>query len=59
MLFTDLYHRNSSNYVFGLASFTERTGVFSFARYDERFYDEKIKDYSMNDADETVYFRSC
>lgn len=27
--------------MFGLASIRERTGVFSFARYDERFFDEK------------------
>lgn len=35
---TDLYPRDEWNFVFGLASIKERTGVFSFARYDERFY---------------------
>ena len=35
---TDLYPRDEWNFVFGLASIKARTGVFSFARYDERFY---------------------
>ena len=37
---TDLYPRDEWNYVFGLASIRERTGVFSFARYDNRFFTE-------------------
>jgi len=37
---TDLYPREEWNFVFGLASIRERTGVFSFARYDERFFEE-------------------
>jgi len=35
---TDLYPRDSWNFVFGLASLRERIGVFSFARYEESFY---------------------
>lgn len=35
----DIYPSDDYNYVFGLASTTERTGVFSFARYDPRFYE--------------------
>lgn len=35
----DLYPSDDYNYVFGLASVTERTGVFSLARYDPQFYD--------------------
>ncbi len=35
----DLYPGESWNYVFGMASVKRRTGVFSFARYDARFYD--------------------
>lgn len=31
--FTDLYPEDSWNFVFGLGSFLERVGVFSFARY--------------------------
>jgi archaemetzincin len=31
---TDLYPRDEWNFVFGLASIKDRTGVFSFARYD-------------------------
>ena len=41
---TDLYPEPSWNFVFGQASFFERTGVFSFARYDPRFYGEKRDD---------------
>ncbi|CAM6005957.1 unnamed protein product [Sphagnum balticum] len=39
---TDLYPRDEWNFVFGLASIRERTGVFSFARYDERFDGEGV-----------------
>lgn len=35
---TDLYPEDSWNYVFGQASFFDRTGVFSFARYDPAFF---------------------
>ena len=35
---TDLYPRDEWNFVFGLASIRERTGVFSFARYDPKFF---------------------
>lgn len=35
----DLYPSDDYNYVFGLASISERTGVFSLARYDPQFYD--------------------
>lgn len=35
----DIYPNDDYNYVFGMASLTHRTGVFSFARYDPRFYD--------------------
>lgn len=35
----DLYPSDDYNYVFGLASITDRTGVFSLARYDPRFDD--------------------
>lgn len=36
----DLYPDPSWNFVFGQASFTERVGVYSFARYDPAFYGE-------------------
>jgi archaemetzincin len=36
--FTDLYPKDEWNFVFGLASIRDRTGVFSFARYDPRFF---------------------
>lgn len=37
----DLYPEPSWNYVFGQASFTERVGVFGFARYDPAFWGQK------------------
>ena len=37
----DLYPKESWNFVFGLASLKDRTGVFSFARYDPSFFDEE------------------
>lgn len=37
----DLYPDPSWNFVFGQASYQERVGVFSFARYDPEFYGEK------------------
>lgn len=36
--FTDLYPKDEWNFVFGIASIRERTGVFSFARYDPDFF---------------------
>ena len=38
---SDLYPRDEWNYVFGLASIKNRTGVFSFARYQETFFDDE------------------
>ncbi len=51
----DLYPEPSWNYVFGLASLRARVGVFSFARYDPKFFgEERGADY------ETVLLRrSC
>jgi archaemetzincin len=40
--------------VFGLASIRERTGVFSFARYDERFFELKKFEIDYN----LIKFRS-
>lgn len=37
----DLYPRESWNYVFGLASLSDRVGVYSFARYDPAFWGEE------------------
>ena len=39
----DLYPEPSWNFVFGQASFHERVGVYSFARYDPTFYGEQRK----------------
>ena len=43
---TDLFHKEEWNFIFGLASLKERVGVFSFARYDERFFSEE--NYELN-----------
>ena len=37
----DLYPQESWNFVFGMASLSERVGVFSFARYDPEFYGQE------------------
>jgi archaemetzincin len=37
----DLYPEPTWNFVFGQASLTERTGVYSFTRYDPAFYGER------------------
>lgn len=51
----DLYPEPSWNFVFGQASFRERVGVYSFARYDPAFYREKRgKDY-----EKIMLRRSC
>ena len=51
----DLYPHPSWNFVFGQASFQDRVGVFSFARYDPAFYGEaRGKDYHQ-----VLLRRSC
>ena len=42
--------------VFGLASLSNRIGVFSFARYDENFLNKKKK--NIIDKEKILY-RSC
>ncbi|EAS03423.1 peptidase family M54 protein (macronuclear) [Tetrahymena thermophila SB210] len=51
---TDIYNKESWNFVFGLASLQEKVGVFSFARYQESFYYPK----AQVDQDLVIY-RSC
>jgi len=50
----DLYPAPSWNFVFGEASIHDRVGVFSFARYDPRFYG-----INAADADALLLRRSC
>lgn len=38
IMLEDIYHNEHNNFVFGLGSGKSKTGVFSFARYDEGFY---------------------
>jgi len=40
----DLYPRPSWNLVFGLANLSQRTGVFSFVRYDPSFWGKEVPD---------------
>jgi len=51
----DLYPHPSWNFVFGQASFRDRVGLFSFARYDPAFYGERR---GKNDQ-EVLLRRSC
>ena len=51
----DLYPEPTWNFVFGQASLTERTGVYSFARYDPAFYGEK----RGPDYEKIILKRSC
>lgn len=41
----DLYPEDSWNYVFGYASYRERVGVYSFARYDPTFFGQARPDH--------------
>ncbi len=50
----DLYPDASWNYVFGQASLRERVAVYSFARYDPRFYGEAARE-----VKELMLRRSC
>jgi archaemetzincin len=52
---TDLYPEPSWNFVFGQASLRDRVGVYSFARYDPRFYGEAPR----ADSHKLILRRSC
>lgn len=54
VLTTDLYPFDTWNFVFGYALFKLRTGVFSFCRYDEGFFEKGKK----TDQD-LIDYRSC
>jgi archaemetzincin len=51
----DLYSSQTPTYVFGQASLRERTGVFSFARFDPAFYDER----DPPNVESLILRRSC
>jgi archaemetzincin len=51
----DLYPDPAWNFVFGQASLRERVGVYSFARYDPRFFDER----AAEDRQKLMLRRSC
>ena len=51
----DMYPGTGWNFCFGLASFAERVGTYSFARYDPAYYGEK----SGESRDRVMLKRSC
>jgi archaemetzincin len=51
---TDLYPDPQWNFVFGQASLRDRVGVYSFARYDPKFYGKVVAD-----APRLILRRSC
>ena len=55
ILLDDLYPKKEWNFVFGLASYYKRVGVFSFARFNPSFFDEKEPDNINN----YLLYRSC
>src|SRR5204863_2559698 len=52
---TDLYPDPAWNFVFGQASLRERVGIYSFARYDPRFFGTLAPD----DGQQLMLRRSC
>lgn len=52
---TDLFSNTTPTYVFGQASIKNRTGVFSFARFDPAFYDDP----RLADVETLILRRSC
>jgi archaemetzincin len=52
---TDLYPEPSWNFVFGQASPRDRVGVYSFARYDPKFYGQR----PTVDTRKLMLLRSC
>lgn len=54
VLITDIYPRPSWDFVYGLASLTDKVGVFSFARYDDKFFNQN----TFTDKEKLLY-RSC
>jgi archaemetzincin len=55
---TDIYPRESWDYVFGLADSSKRVGVFSFARYHDSFDTASFPDPKIDDPNEISY-RAC
>lgn len=58
-LISDIYPKEEWNFVFGLADSTKRVGVFSFARYHESFFQNKIFPDEKIDNPDLVAFRAC
>ncbi len=52
---TDLFSQTTDTYVFGQATIKNRTGIFSFARFDPAFYDDP----RPTDVKTLILRRSC
>lgn len=52
---TDLFSKATTSYVYGQASLKNRTGIFSFARFDPAFYDDP----RPADVETLILRRSC
>ena len=55
ILLDDLYPKKEWNFVFGLASYYKRVGVFSFARFNPSFLGQP----EPNNLDNYLLYRSC
>ncbi len=57
ILSDDTYPKSDWNFVFGLASYKKRVGVFSFARFNPKFWDEEGP--TNLDLDNYLLYRAC
>ena len=55
ILLDDLYPKKEWNFVFGQASYYNRVGVFSFARFNPKFWDEE----GPTNLENYLLYRSC
>ena len=63
ILLDDLYPKKEWNFVFGLASYTKRVGVFSFERFNPSFFDEpepdNVENYLLYSSCSTLVHEIC
>ena len=63
ILYDDLYPKKEWNFVFGLASYSQRVGVFSIARFNPSFYGDiepdNINNYILHRACSTFVHEIC
>merc|ERR1712025_1543972 len=56
---TDIYNRDDWNFVFGLADLRSSVGVFSFARYDQCFFNSFIDDDKLEYNYDELLYAAC